>query len=228
MKYFLYIICLCLFISCNNSRNTQEFMSISKGKYLFNSNESIEVYFKDDILKLTWRGKNLTPIKVNDSSFYVKEMNEKLIFISIPDIYIELEEKREHKGEKFYFKKLSQGEKTAFEYFKNEEYTKALNAYIKIQQNDSLDLTIDLYRLNRMGYNYMRVNKISQAKEIFKINIVLYPKNSLVYDSMGDAFKKEKDTLKAIEFYKKSLAINPENKNSLKNLKKLKRIQNRD
>jgi len=45
---------------------------------------------------------------------------------------------------------------------------------------------------------------------------------------MGDAFKKEKDTLKAIEFYKKSLAINPENKNSLKNLKKLKRIQNRD
>ena len=228
MKYFLYIICLCLFISCNNSRNTQEFMSISKGKYLFNSNESIEVYFKDDILKLTWRGKNLTPIKVNDSSFYVKEMNEKLIFISIPEIYIELEEKREHKGEKFYFKKLSQGENTAFEYFKNEEYTKALNAYIKIQQNDSLDLTIDLYRLNRMGYNYMRVNKISQAKEIFKINIVLYPKNSLVYDSMGDAFKKEKDTLKAIEFYKKSLAINPENKNSLKNLKKLKRIQNRD
>ena len=228
MKYFLYITCLCLFISCNNSRNTQEFMSISKGKYLFNSNESIEVYFKDDILKLTWRGKNLTPIKVNDSSFYVKEMNEKLIFISIPEIYIELEEKREHKGEKFYFKKLSQGENTAFEYFKNEEYTKALNAYIKIQQNDSLDLTIDLYRLNRMGYNYMRVNKISQAKEIFKINIVLYPKNSLVYDSMGDAFKKEKDTLKAIEFYKKSLAINPENKNSLKNLKKLKRIQNRD
>jgi len=221
MKYFLYIICLCLFISCNNSRNTHEFMSISKGKYLFNSNESIEVYFKDDILKLTWRGKNLTPIKVNDSSFYVKEMNEKLIFISIPDIYIELEEKREHKGEKFYFKKLSQGEKTAFEYFKNEEYTKALNAYIKIQQNDSLDLAIDLFRLNRMGYNYIRANKISQAKEIFKINIALYPKKSLVYDSMGDAFKKEKDTLKAIEFYKKSLAINPENNNSLKNLKRI-------
>ena len=64
MKYFLYITCLCLFISCNNSRNTQEFMSISKGKYLFNSNESIEVYFKDDILKLTWRGKNLTGINI--------------------------------------------------------------------------------------------------------------------------------------------------------------------
>jgi tetratricopeptide (TPR) repeat protein len=40
---------------------------------------------------------------------------------------------------------------------------------------------------------------------------------------MGDAFKKEKDTLKAIEYYKKSLAINPENRNSLRNLKKLKK-----
>ena len=42
-------------------------MNTSKGKYLFNSNETIEVYFKDGILKIKWRGKNLKPIKVNDS-----------------------------------------------------------------------------------------------------------------------------------------------------------------
>jgi len=200
-------------------------MNTSKGKYLFNSNETIEVYFKDGILKITWRGKNLKPIKVNDSSFYVKEINEKLIFISKPEMHIELAEKREHKGEKFYFKKIAQEEKTALEYFKNKEYTNALNAYIKIQQNDSLDPVIDLYRLNRMAKEYMRANKIAEAKEFFLINIALYPQKSLVYDSMGDAFKKENDTVKAIEYYKKSLVINPENRNSLKNLKKLKRIQ---
>ena len=225
MKSFLYIISLCFFISCNNSKNTQEFMNTSKGKYLFNSNETIEVYFKDGILKITWRGKNLKPIKVNDSSFYVKEMNEKIIFISKPEMHIELAAKREHKGDKFYFKKLAQDEKTALEYFKNKEYTNALNAYIKIQQNDSLDPVIDLYRLNRMAKEYMRANKIAEAKEFFLINIALYPKKSLVYDSMGDAFKKENDTVKAIEYYKKSLVINPENRNSLRNLEKLKRIQ---
>lgn len=225
MKTFFYIICFCFFISCNNSKNTQEFINISEGKYLFNSNETIDVFFIDDILKITWRGKNLKPIKVNDSSFYVKEINEKLIFISKPEMHIELAEKREHKGEKFYFKKLAQEEKTALEYFKNKEYENALNAYIKIQQNDSLDPVIDLYRLNRMGYNYMRENKIEEAKELFLINIALHPYKSLVYDSLGDAFKKEKDTVKAIEYYNKSLAINPENRNSLKNLKKLKRIQ---
>ena len=225
MKSFLYIISLCFFISCNSSKNTQEFMNTSKGKYLFNSNETIEVYFKDGILKIKWRGKNLKPIKVNDSSFYVKEINEKLVFMSKPEMHIELAEKREHKGEKFYFKKIAQEEKTALEYFKNKEYTNALNAYIKIQQNDSLDPVIDLYRLNSMANKYIRANKIVEAKELILINIALYPQKSLVYDSMGDAFKKENDTVKAIEYYKKSLVINPENRNSLRNLEKLKRIQ---
>ena len=225
MKSFLYIISLCFFISCNNSENTQEFMNTSKGKYLFNSNETIEVYFKDGILKIKWRGKNLKPIKVNDSSFYVKEINEKLVFMSKPEMHIELAEKREHKGEKFYFKKIAQEEKTALEYFKNKEYSNALNAYIKIQQNDSLDPVIDLYRLNSMANKYIRANKIVEAKELILINIALYPQKSLVYDSMGDAFKKENDTVKAIEYYKKSLVINPENRNSLRNLEKLKRIQ---
>ena len=225
MKSFLYIISLCFFISCNNSENTQEFMNTSKGKYLFNSNETIKVYFKDRILKIKWRGKNLKPIKVNDSSFYVKEINEKLVFMSKPEMHIELAEKREHKGEKFYFKKIAQEEKTALEYFKNKEYTNALNAYIKIQQNDSLDPVIDLYRLNSMANKYIRANKIVEAKELILINIALYPQKSLVYDSMGDAFKKENDTVKAIEYYKKSLVINPENRNSLRNLEKLKRIQ---
>ena len=227
MKSYFYLICLCFFISCNNSKNTQEFINTSEGKYLFNSNETMDVFFIDDILKIKWRGKDLTPIKVNDSIFYVKEINEKLIFISTPKIHIELVEKREHKGEKFYFKKLSEGEKTAFEYFENKEYTNAMNAYIKIQQNDSLDPTINQNRLNILGYKYMRANKIKEAQEIFKINIALYPDKSSVYDSMGDAFIKEKDTLKAIEYYKKSLSINPENRKSLKNLKKLKGFKNK-
>ena len=223
MKYFFYLIGIFLLTSCNNSKNSQEFINSTKGKYLFNSNETLEVYFIGDILKIAWRGKNMTPVKANDSSFYVKEMNEKLIFISLPEIHIELAEKREHKGEKFYFKKLTQGEKTALEYFKNKEFENSLNAYISIQEKDSLDPVISQSRLNRMGYEYLRTNKFLEARELFKINIALYPNKSNVYDSMGDAFKKEKDTLKAIEYYQKSLAINPENRNSLRNLKKLKK-----
>ena len=90
MKYFFCLIGVFFLTSCNNSKNSQEFINTTKGKYLFNSNETLEVYFIDDILNITWRGKKMTPVKANDSSFYVKEMNEKLIFISFPKIHIEL------------------------------------------------------------------------------------------------------------------------------------------
>ena len=223
MKSIFYLICICILISCSNSKNTSEFIKTVEGRYLFNSNETLEVYFIEDVLKINWRDKDMTPIKVNDSSFYLKEMNEKLIFISTPDAHIELAEKREHEGEKFYFIKLTAGEKTALEYFKNKEYTKSLNAYKALQKKDSLDPTIQEWDLNRTGYKYLKANEFEKAKAIFKINIALYPEKSNVYDSMGDAFKKENDTLKAIEYYEKSIAINPENRNSVKNLKKLKK-----
>jgi len=223
MKQIFYFICICILISCSNSKNTSEFIKTVEGRYLFNSNETLEVYFFEDVLKINWRDKDMTPIKVNDSSFYLKEMNEKLIFISTPEAHIELAEKREHEGEKFYFIKLTAGEKTALEYFKNKEYTKSLNAYKALQKKDSLDPTIQEWGLNRTGYKYLKANEFEKAKAIFKINIALYPEKSNVYDSMGDAFKKENDTLKAIEYYEKSIAINPENRNSVKNLKKLKK-----
>ena len=223
MKQIFYFICICILISCSNSKNTSEFINTVEGRYLFNSNETLEVYFFEDVLKINWRDKDMTPIKVNDSSFYLKEMNEKLIFISTPEAHIELAEKREHEGEKFYFIKLTAGEKTALEYFKNKEYTKSLNAYKALQKKDSLDPTIQEWGLNRTGYKYLKANEFEKAKAIFKINIALYPEKSNVYDSMGDAFKKENDTLKAIEYYEKSIAINPENRNSVKNLKKLKK-----
>jgi tetratricopeptide (TPR) repeat protein len=223
MKSIFYLICICILISCSNSKNTSEFIKTVEGRYLFNSNETLEVYFIEDVLKINWRDKNMTPVKANDSSFYLKEMNEKLIFISTPEAHIELAEKREHEGEKFYFIKLTAGEKTALEYFKNKEYTKSLNAYKALQKKDSLDPTIQEWDLNRTGYKYLKANEFEKAKAIFKINIALYPEKSNVYDSMGDAFKKENDTLKAIEYYEKSIAINPENRNSVKNLKKLKK-----
>ena len=228
MKSIFYLICICILISCSNSKNTSEFIKTVEGRYLFNSNETLEVYFIEDVLKINWRDKNMTPVKANDSSFYLKEMNEKLIFISTPEAHIELAEKREHEGEKFYFTKLTAGEKTALEYFKNKEYTKSLNAYKALQQKDSLDPTIQEWDLNRTGYKYLKANEFEKAKAIFKINIALYPEKSNVYDSMGAAFKKENDTLKAIEYYEKSIAINPENRNSVKNLKKLKKgIENK-
>lgn len=221
MKYLFYFFGLYLLLSCSKVENSAEFMDTFRGRYLFNSNETLAVSFENEILKIRWRNRKMTPVKINDSSFYLKEMNEKLVFIASPKICIKLSPKREHKGELFYFIKLSDEQKTPTEYFKDQQYEKALQAYIAIQRKDSLDPSIRQKTITNTGYEYLRGNEFKKAKELFKISIALYPKKSKGYNSMGDALKQEGDTLKAIQYYQRALKINPENNNSLRNLKNL-------
>lgn len=223
MKKLLYTLTLLVFIiSCTSQKNTEDFIKNTEGRYLFNSNEVIEIYFKDQVLHAKWRGNDdIELLKVNDSAFYMKELNEKMLFVSKPTMHIELAPKTEHKDVKYHFKKLLKGEKTASEYFKEKEYDKALIAYKKIKEQDSLNSNIREHRINGLGYGFIRAKDYESAIEIFKINIALYPKSSNVYDSMGDLYLQKKDTIKAIEYYKKSLAINPENRSSKRAYKKL-------
>ncbi|MBL4604531.1 MAG: tetratricopeptide repeat protein [Flavobacteriaceae bacterium] len=221
MKRIFYFLSILFLISCGDSKNSTDFMTSVEGRYLFNSDETIEIYFEESVMKVKWRGKDMKPIKATENSFYLKEMNEKMVFISEPEMHMEFAPKREHEGEKFSFAKLKKGEKTPSEHFKNKGYQKAVEGYLAIQKNDSLDPTIYQWSLNRMGYRYLNNKKHEEAIEIFKINIALYPNASNVYDSMGDAYKRTKDTVNAIEYYKKCLEINPENRGSKRNLKRL-------
>jgi tetratricopeptide (TPR) repeat protein len=221
MKRIFYFLSILFLISCGNSTNSADFIASVEGRYLFNSDETIEVYFEESVMKVKWRGKDMKPIKASENSFYLKDMNEKLVFVSEPTMHIELAPKREHEGEKFSFSKLKKGLKTPSEYFRNKEYQKAKEGYLTIQETDSLDRAISEWSLNRLGYRYLNNNKHEEAIEIFKINIALHPKGSNVYDSMGDAYYRVKDTAKAIENYKKALEINPENRGSKRSLKRL-------
>ncbi|QMU66706.1 MAG: hypothetical protein GKR88_12045 [Flavobacteriaceae bacterium] len=162
----------------------------------------------------------MTPVKVNDSAFYLKEMNEKLVFVSTPEMHIQLAPKREHNEQKFTFIKLEKGAKTPHEYIKSKEYDKALRGYLAIKEKDSLDPAIEEWVLNRLGYAMIREKKFEDAIEIFKINVALYPYKSNPYDSLGEAYWYIKDTVNTIANFKKALSINPENRSSKRFLKK--------
>jgi len=221
MKRILSLFIIVLLYSCGNSKNSQTFIDQVTGKYLFNSDESIEIYFVKNELSVKWRGRDdIKPLKVNDSTFYMKEINEKIIFKSTPEIAITLAPKREHKGEIYHFKKLSLEEKTPGEYLRNNQFDKALAGYLSIKKRDSLDKTIRESTLNSLGYKALGVKKYEEAIQIFKINIALYPEKSNTYDSLGDAYWKIKDTANAVKNYKKALSINPENRRAKRFLKR--------
>ncbi|QTD38258.1 tetratricopeptide repeat protein [Polaribacter batillariae] len=215
---FLFLLC----IGCTSQKNSEDFINATEGRYLFNDNEVIEIYFKDQILHAKWRGNDdIELLKVNDSAFYMKELNEKMIFVSLPEMHIELAPKKEHDGIIYHFKKLSKNEKTPNEYFEADAYDKALEAFLKIKQQDSLSPVISERRINSMGYRFLREKKAEKAIEIFKINMALHPKSSNVYDSTADAYLILGDTIKAREYYKKALAINPENRHAKRAYTKL-------
>jgi hypothetical protein len=74
--------------------------------------------------------------------------------------------------------------------------------------------------VNGLAYYYMQSGAPAKAYAMFAMNVKNYPKSSNVYDSMGDYYAGQKDKTKAIEFYKKALAIKdvPETKKKLDTL----------
>lgn len=76
--------------------------------------------------------------------------------------------------------------------------------------------------LNALGYNYLFQGKTEEAIEILSLNAKLHPNSFNVFDSLGEAYAKAGQKELAIENYKKSLEINPNNETGKKALEQLK------
>lgn len=75
--------------------------------------------------------------------------------------------------------------------------------------------------INIEGYEYLLKDKVEMAIAIFKYNVKKYPGSSNVYDSLGEAYMKGNNNDLAISNYKKSLELNPDNKNAEEMIKKI-------
>ncbi len=67
----------------------------------------------------------------------------------------------------------------------------------------------------------MTGGQLSAATEVFELNVESYPLSSNVYDSLAEAYMNAGENAKAIQFYEKSLEINPANTNAVDMLKKI-------
>jgi tetratricopeptide (TPR) repeat protein len=74
---------------------------------------------------------------------------------------------------------------------------------------------------NALGYQLLERNMIKESIEIFKLNVEVNPKSANVYDSLGEAYMKNGDNKRAIRNYKKSLQLDPSNKNAEEKLMEL-------
>jgi hypothetical protein len=76
-------------------------------------------------------------------------------------------------------------------------------------------------QLNSLGYQLLNARKFAEAIRIFQLNVEAYPKSSNVYDSLGEGYMNAGNKPLAIANYKKSLELNPKNRNAVGMLRKL-------
>ena len=75
--------------------------------------------------------------------------------------------------------------------------------------------------LNAWGYQLLSQKNIPAALSIFKLNVALYPGSANAFASLAEAYEITDNQSEALKNYKKSLALNPKNKNAADRIKAL-------
>jgi len=98
---------------------------------------------------------------------------------------------------------------------------KNLNAAIESYQkrNKKIDLLENV--VNAKGYDLIGEKKLKEAIEIFKLNVFAFQKSANAFDSLGEAYLEAGDKKLAVENYKMSLILNPQNENAREVIKRL-------
>lgn len=94
-----------------------------------------------------------------------------------------------------------------------------ISHYNSIKDSESYNLSER--EMNNIGYQLMGSDKVEEANKVFQLIIKEFPTSSNAYDSFGESLMKLDKNDLAIENYRKSVALNPNNQNGIDFLKKL-------
>lgn len=75
--------------------------------------------------------------------------------------------------------------------------------------------------LNTLGYNLLRMNRVKDAVEIFKLNVEMFPNSSNPYDSLGEVYLADGQKELALVNYKKAVELDPKNTAAAQIVKRL-------
>lgn len=194
------------------------------GRYKVDGNVMVEIFQKDSLLySKSLVGEPIELVKITDSTYIGRDRNQPVqfepneksgkqeMFVLNPD-----------SGEKeMVFTKITDSEKIPIELLAAGDFEMALKAYQSLKKLDPTDPTINENNLNMLGYRFLENENLKIAQDIFKINTLLYPSSSNVYDSYAEASLKIGNIDLAIENYKKSLSLDPQNTNAKKMIEEI-------
>lgn len=215
LLFFLFLIVV-VFSCSKNIDYSSEYMQQTSGRYLYSQDEVIDVYYDNKKLFLKWRGaEKIKPVILDKNIFFVVDMYKKLHFVQHPESkkrYLSIISEDNKDQITYDYLKVEDSFKTPSMHLKDKNYDKALVGYLEIQKQDSTSILINEREFNSLGYKLLRDKEYQNAIDMFKMNVVLYPESSNVYDSLADAYVRHGDSLQAFNNYKKALKLNNGNK----------------
>ena len=87
--------------------------------------------------------------------------------------------------------------------------------YTELKENQPRKYDFSESQLNELGHYYISKESLEKARAIFELNIEIFPNSFNVYDSYGEALLMQGEKEEAIENYKQSVRLNPDNEHGI-------------
>lgn len=78
------------------------------------------------------------------------------------------------------------------------------NHYTKLSKKYGYKIPVPENLMNQIGYQLLNTNRISEALEVFRKNVAVYPESANVYDSFGEALERNGQLKAARDNYEKA------------------------
>lgn len=200
------------------------FVIAISGRYRVNGNTVIEIVQKDDKLLAIQLGSDpVELVRISDKAFARRDVDQLIEFRpNLKTSTMNMVGLDSKDGTVIStFPKMKPAERTPLELLIEDRFDEALEAYQELMKEDPKNPTSDEDNLNSLGYEFLEREQNMVAHDIFKVNMMLYPESSNVYDSYAEACMIMGKNKLAIEYYTKSLELDSGNSNAEAMIKKM-------
>ncbi len=97
----------------------------------------------------------------------------------------------------------------------------AVRTYRKLKAEQPSSYRFDENEINRLGYGLLRQKRVADAIAVFRLNVEEHPASANVYDSLGEAYMADGQKDLALRNYRKSLELDPSNRNATQMIERL-------
>lgn len=187
------------------------------GRYLFGGDKLVDIREQDGRLHLSIEGFIETPLYLTRAEGPLSAEVRSLRVSPAEGGRLHLEAM----GGSAVLEKLPEGHLLPKEMLLAGKTAEAQAAYRALKRERPAAFSISENELNRLGYEMMNARQMDAARTLFELNTEFYPEGFNTWDSLAEWHMNMSNKPQAIEYYKKSLALNPNNDNAKQMLRKL-------